>query len=171
MASLTIRFLNIFVSLVDILLFPAYFMIYKKIWKSKPRKLFQNHEFIFCSNNEQVLLKPSLPEPTCVNKEIIEKENLDTMAKLFDHSVAKFKDHPCLGTRKIIGTRKHFNENGKVLTKFLLEDEYHFNTYNDVSIRVTNVAKGLRYRSRAYPACYCNRVPKQSCHRYGYFPP
>ena len=93
--------------------------------------------------------------------ETIQKENLDTMAKLFDHSVAKYKDQPCLGSRKIIGTRKHFNENGKVLTKFLLEDTYHFNTYNDVSIRVTNVAKGLRYRSRAYPVTvtgFQNRV-------------
>ena len=98
-----------------------------------------------------MLLKPSLPEPSCANKEILEKEHLNTMDKVFEFCVKKYKDQPCLGSRKIIGTRRHVTDGGsgpggggnKVLKKLILEEDYHWQSYNEVSTRVSHVAKGL----------------------------
>ena len=142
--SLKIVILNVVVTLVDFVLFPVYYVFYNKPWKrpNTPRQIVRPHEFIYRDTTE-VLLKPSLPEPTCGNKEIMEKEALNTMDKVFDFCVKKYKDQPCLGSRKIIGTRRHVTENDKILKKLILEEDYHWQSYNEVSTRVSHVAKGL----------------------------
>ena len=71
------------------------------------------------------------------------ENGLDTMTKIFDFAVNRFGNKACLSYRKVIGTRKHLNEEGKILNKVLLEDCYTWQSYEQVSKRVEFVANGL----------------------------
>ena len=68
--------------MIDMIVFPINFLIYKNplraLTKSKSRVEYP-HEFIYCADMTQVILKPALPEATCANKEIMSKENLSTI--------------------------------------------------------------------------------------------
>ncbi len=86
------------------------------------------HQFLYNCNITEVDLKPAVPGPTCQNREAIlaqtEPDRIDTLEKVFDYAVTKFGDRQCLGTRRVLGTRKHLNEDGKLLNKLLMEDRY-----------------------------------------------
>ena len=137
--------------MIDMIVFPINFLIYKNplraLTKSKPRVEYP-HEFIYCADMTQVILKPALPEATCANKEIMSKENLNTIAKVFDYSVKKYEEQDCLGTRKIIGIQQIVenddnSDDGKIFTKMILDNKYQWQSYREISQRVTNVSKGL----------------------------
>ena len=122
-----INCLNLAVSLVDFVLFPVNYLIYKRPWtllksSDPPTGIHQHHELIFEKDCTDVLYKPALPEPTCKNREAMMMLSIDTMDKVFDYMVNKYGPKECLGHRKVIGTRKHTNEEGKVVNKVLLED-------------------------------------------------
>ena len=136
--------------MIDMIVFPISFLIYKNplraLTKSKSRVEYP-HEFIYCADMTQVILKPALPEATCANKEIMSKENLKTIAKVFDYSVKKYQEQDCLGTRKIIGIQQIVDDDnsddGKIFTKMILDNKYQWQSYREISQRVTNVSKGL----------------------------
>lgn len=136
--------------MIDMIVFPINFLIYKNplraLTKSKSRVEYP-HEFIYCADMTQVILKPALPEATCANKEIMSKENLNTIAKVFDYSVKKYEEQDCLGTRKIIGIQQIVDDDnsddGKIFTKMILDNKYQWQSYREISQRVTNVSKGL----------------------------
>ena len=131
--TLFINFVNVAATFVDFLFFPINYLIYKPPWKfwRKQRKL-QHHELIFGADCTDVLYKPALPEPTCKNKEAMINENIDTMDKIFDYMVKRYAQKACLGHRKVLGTKKHLNEEGKVLNKVLLEDRYGKNIEKNI---------------------------------------
>jgi hypothetical protein len=128
-STYVIKFLNIVVTLFDVVLYPVNYLVYKRPWRLRKRALNDTvvekpHEFILCANNTEMLLKPARPELTCSNRENMMSENLDTMSQVFDYAVKKYSNNPCLGTRKIIETKKHVNEDGKLLNKIIFEDRY-----------------------------------------------
>ena len=128
MASLLVTLINIIVSTLDFVLYPVHFLINKKPWKLPPRRPlgYQPHQLIFCANSTQVLLKPALPEPTCENSEAMKKAGVDTMNMVLEYMTAKYGERPCLGYRKVLGTRKHLAEDGKIQNKIIFEDRYIF---------------------------------------------
>lgn len=65
------------------------------------------------------------------------------MNKVFEFMVQRYGKRPCLGQRKVIGVRKHLNNEGKLLDKLLLENRYTWQSYEDVARRASNVAHGL----------------------------
>lgn len=47
------------------------------------------------------------------------KNNIDTLQKVFQFTVNKYKDYPCLGTRKIISEEDELQPNGRTFKKVL----------------------------------------------------
>ena len=127
-ASFGISVFSLLISIADVVMMPINFLVYKKPWRLRRRRSrwHRPHEFIYSGDTSEVVLKPAIPTPTCHNREAIlaqtEPDRIDTLEKVFDYAVAKFADKPCVGTRKILGTRKHLNEDGKLLNKLLMED-------------------------------------------------
>ena len=68
---------------------------------------------------------------------------LDTMAKIFDYAVQKHGKRDCLGTRQILNERVVQQPEGKEMVKLILDNKYKWQTYDQLSARVTAVAKGL----------------------------
>ena len=72
MTAFIVSVLNVAISLIDIILLPINYLIYRKPWKYDRKTLeHQPHELIFTSNCSQVIYKPPLPELSCANSEII----------------------------------------------------------------------------------------------------
>ena len=124
MATLLVGVLNVAITFLDLLLFPINYFIYKPPWKnSKQPTESYPHELIFSKDCTEVCYKPALPEPICLNQELMVNESLNTMDKVFDFMVKNYAKQSCLGHRKIIGTRKHLTEDGKVLNKIIFENK------------------------------------------------
>ena len=146
MTSFLVTLINVIVSSIDLILYPINFLIYKKPWKLPPRRPYgyQPHQLIFCgANSSQVLLKPSLPEPTCENSQAMKTAGVDTMNMVLEYMMAKYGNRPCLGYRKVLGTRKYLTDDGTVLEKIIFEDRYTWQSYHEIHQRVFNVAKGI----------------------------
>lgn len=120
MAGYTISVFKVIVSIVDLILFPIHYLIYKQPWKhdSKPKNALK-HQLILSRDGTQITYKPAYPEPTCQNKEAMVKENLNTMHKLIQYMARKYGSKPCLGHRRTLGTKM---VDAKV-TKFILDEK------------------------------------------------
>ena len=120
MAGYTISVLKVIVSIVDLILFPIHYLIYKQPWKHdyKPQNSLK-HQLILSPDGTQITYKPAHPEPTCQNKEAMVKEKLNTMHKLIQYMARKYGSKPCLGHRRTLGTKM---VDAKV-TKFILDEK------------------------------------------------
>ncbi|XP_030638129.1 long-chain-fatty-acid--CoA ligase 4b [Chanos chanos] len=69
-------------------------------------------------------------------------EGKDTLDKLFDFSVERFKQADCLGTREILSEESETQPSGKVFKKLVMGD-YHWRSYEDVDREVGLLGSGL----------------------------
>ncbi|XP_067949293.1 long-chain-fatty-acid--CoA ligase 4-like [Watersipora subatra] len=65
-----------------------------------------------------------------------------TLAELFEKSVLKYGEQPCLGTRQFFREEDELQPNGKVFKKSIL-GEYDWTSYNEVMQDVKNFGRGL----------------------------
>merc|ERR1712012_1091512 len=65
-----------------------------------------------------------------VYQQLILKDKVDTMDKVWNNSVEKYGARRCLGTRKVLGEEEEKQENGKIFKKLNL-GEYQWITYKD----------------------------------------
>ncbi|CAH1183332.1 unnamed protein product [Phaedon cochleariae] len=71
------------------------------------------------------------------------KENIDTMAKMFEYCSKKYPNRKCLGTREILAEEDEVQPNGRVFKKFVMGD-YRWKTFAEVNILAAHFGKGLR---------------------------
>ena len=76
-----------------------------------------------------------------VYQELILKDNVDTMDKVWNNSVEKYGARRCLGTRKVLGEEEEKQENGKIFKKLNL-GEYQWITYKDAHKISIDFAQG-----------------------------
>ena len=101
-------------------------------------------ELKFNGDKTEVVIDPSTTARSlCSNSLDIQANNIDTVFKLFQRSCSRYAKKDFLGTRKLIGTKTAEADNGKLLDKLILEDKYTWQSYEEVSQRVENIAKGL----------------------------
>ncbi|XP_018324557.1 long-chain-fatty-acid--CoA ligase 4 isoform X2 [Agrilus planipennis] len=77
-----------------------------------------------------------------VHVEIL-RENVDTLAKVFNYVSKKYANKRCLGTREIKAEEDELQPNGRVFKKYDLGD-YIWKTFAEVYVLATNFGKGLR---------------------------
>ncbi|PAA91233.1 hypothetical protein BOX15_Mlig030601g1 [Macrostomum lignano] len=75
---------------------------------------------------------------------LVEKPTLavDSMADMLRIAVAKYPSKRCLGTRELLSEEDERQPNGRVFKKLCFGD-YHWETYEEVNIRVDNFGRGL----------------------------
>ena len=164
MSSWAISALNVLITALDLIMFPMTFLTtMHHPWRRhvKRPKHYQPPEFVLDPDSGELVLNPEHPEATCANKEIMDKEGLDTMDKVFNFMTKKYLNKPCLGTRKVLGTTKRLTEEEKILKKVIFEDKYEITnfrcirckyfiiryywlTYKEVSEQVNSIAAGLQ---------------------------
>ena len=77
-----------------------------------------------------------------VYQELILKDKVDTMDKVWNNSVEKYGARRCLGTRKVLGEEEEKQENGKIFKKLNL-GEYQWITYKDAHKISIDFGSGL----------------------------
>ncbi|GFN91554.1 long-chain-fatty-acid--coa ligase 4-like [Plakobranchus ocellatus] len=65
-----------------------------------------------------------------------------TLADLFDRACRHYQKLPCLGTREVLSEEDEVQPNGKIFKKVIL-GEYHWMTYEELALRVSNFGRGL----------------------------
>lgn len=66
----------------------------------------------------------------------------DTLGKVWDEAVQRYRDHECFGTREVLKVLKEKQENGRIFEKLEL-GQYHWQTYGEADEKVTALMKGL----------------------------
>ena len=100
-----------------------------------------------------------IKETTTENKayrDLILRNNVDTLDKVWRNAVSKYDDKLCLGTRKILGTEEEKQKDGKVFKKLNL-GEYEWMSYReafDVSCKFGRGLRGLGQQPRTPIAIY-----------------
>jgi len=84
----------------------------------------------------------SVIQPSAVNRDI-RRYNLNTMEKVFSHSVGKFNERQSMGTRQILGETKEVQSDGRVHAKYDLGD-YQWRSYRDFGDQAEMFGRGLR---------------------------
>ena len=78
---------------------------------------------------------------TSKGREYIIAKNLDTMDKIWKHSLLRHSKKRCLGTRKIIEEKKVPGPDGKLLTKLVMEPSYNWISYEEVDQKSTYIGR------------------------------
>ena len=77
-----------------------------------------------------------------VYQDLILKDQVDTMDKVWNTSVTKYGNKKCLGTRQVLGEEEEKQDNGKVFKKLNL-GEYQWVSYEDAHKISINFGSGL----------------------------
>uniref|UniRef100_A0AAY5KS58 long-chain-fatty-acid--CoA ligase n=1 Tax=Esox lucius TaxID=8010 RepID=A0AAY5KS58_ESOLU len=99
----------------------------------------------------------------------------DTLDKLFEHAVQRFRDADCLGTREVLSEENELQPSGKVFKKLIL-GEYRWLSYQDVELSVRHLGSGLTalgQQPKSMVAIFCETraewmVAAQACFRYNF---
>jgi len=140
-SSLALAIIQIIVVIWDFLTIPFYFL-FQRPWIEQSKKGKQRARII--SHEADQVTARALPMLCSVKDELkANKEEINTMERLFKYCVQKHGYRPCLGTREVLGEEDEKQPNGKVFTKLQLGD-YSWSAYVDVQARADQLGKGLR---------------------------
>jgi len=144
--DLLLLLVSIVVFLYDFLTFPIYWLV-QQPWKKRAqleqdanwheveeRKSEGGEDFRGWSQKTEDSHK--------VYQELILKDKVDTMDKVWNNSVEKYGARRCLGTRKVLGEEEEKQENGKIFKKLNL-GEYQWITYKDAHKISIDFGSGL----------------------------
>lgn len=100
---------------------------------------------------------------------------LDTMDKVFEHSVRRFPHRDCLGTREVISEEDERQSNGKVFRKVIL-GEYRWLSYEETQAAASHLGSGLAalgQRPHNNIAIFCETraewmISAQACFMYSF---
>lgn len=66
-----------------------------------------------------------------------------TMDQAWDRAVREYANMPCMGTRQILSVEQELQPNGRSFEKYILGDEYEWESYAEIGLRVDAVGSGL----------------------------
>ncbi|XP_069748938.1 long-chain-fatty-acid--CoA ligase 4 isoform X2 [Narcine bancroftii] len=100
---------------------------------------------------------------------------LDTLDKLFEAAVKRFKKNDCLGTREMLSEENEVQANGKVFKKLIL-GEYKWLNYEEVSQHVDLFGSGLSslgLKAKDMVGIFCETraewmIAAQACFKYNF---
>uniref|UniRef100_A0AAY5K3E0 long-chain-fatty-acid--CoA ligase n=1 Tax=Esox lucius TaxID=8010 RepID=A0AAY5K3E0_ESOLU len=101
----------------------------------------------------------------------------DTLDKLFEHAVQRFRDADCLGTREVLSEENELQPSGKVFKKVAAKGFiYRWLSYQDVELSVRHLGSGLTalgQQPKSMVAIFCETraewmVAAQACFRYNF---
>jgi len=134
-----IIFIYIISHIYDYLTYPIWYFV-QKPWRVRQHRKGIHSKWDEPENGE--IVYHSSIEPGPVNRNL-RRYNLNTMEKVFSHSVGKFNDRQCLGTREILGEEKEAQPDGKVFAKYNL-GQYQWRSYRDFGDQSEKFGRGLR---------------------------
>ncbi|XP_049822400.1 long-chain-fatty-acid--CoA ligase 4 isoform X2 [Aethina tumida] len=102
----------------------------------------KNHKAKQITNDAKSITYTSTSEPGKHHVALV-RENIDTMAKMFEYVARTYPNKRCLGTREILGEEDEKQPNGRVFKKYNMGD-YKWKTFSEVNNLATNFGKGLR---------------------------
>ena len=147
-ASVLIAIIRCVVFIYDIITFPIYFFI-QKPWElyNLKKEPWATEVSSFASSSESEVTYRSTGKKYFAKNKIckeLEENGVDTIEKMFSFICKKYKDKPCVGTRKIhkVEERKH-PDTGKVIKYYKMGD-YHWQSYDQMYDRVLKFGKGIR---------------------------
>jgi len=125
----------------NLLTLPAYILI-QRPWKKRAEvktgaawhETSKNDQFISYSQETRTDNK--------VYNELILKNDVDTVHKVWTTAVSMYQDRLCLGTREVIGEAEEKQDNGKVFKKLVL-GQYQWTDYQQAHAISTNFGAGL----------------------------
>jgi long-chain acyl-CoA synthetase len=139
--------LNFIVGIVDIILYPFYYFWYqpwKELGKRKTRRT--NLEFI---SKTEVIAKPVVLSWDLELKP--NQTNANNIYELFRISAEKHSNKPCSGTRKILSEILEKDAKGMVVKKFLMDEEYQWQSFETIQKRIDDVSDGLQVGTSVNP--------------------
>jgi len=127
---------------LDFITLPLYLLV-QKPWKKRAqiKKAANWHEIEEKENYVGVVQETSTDND--VYRELILKNNVDTVDKVWNNAVQLYDQKLCLGTRKVIGEEEERQGNGKVFKKLNL-GEYEWMNYKKAHEISTQFGMGLR---------------------------
>ena len=118
--------------------YPLYYLICQP-WKKTINYGRKRTEQVGSFKSDEVIYR-AIPYTSPCRDYIIGK-NLDTMDKIWKHSVLKHQGKRCLGTRKIIEEKIIPDQNGKPMTKLVKEPFYKWISYEEADQKSTNIGR------------------------------
>jgi len=142
MIDVLLVIIRVFICICDILTLPLYLIVQKPWQKSAEVKKGANwHELKQNENYVGVVQETSTDNQ--VYRDLILKNNVDTVDKVWNNAVKLYDEKLCLGTRKILGEDEEKQCNGKVFKKLNL-GEYQWMNYREAHEISTQFGCGLR---------------------------
>ncbi|CRL04303.1 CLUMA_CG017401, isoform A [Clunio marinus] len=138
--SLTIGILEFFSFFYTVITFPVYAII-QRPWNR--RTLSRRVKAKAISQNKSQITYRSLSGPTDLHKEIILKNKLDTLEKVWNYVVKEKTTAKCLGTRRILAEVDEVQPNGQIMKKLKMGD-YVWRDFIETNRDVLNFGKGIR---------------------------
>eukprot|EP00091_Calanus_sinicus_P002707 TRINITY_DN12796_c0_g1_i2.p2 TRINITY_DN12796_c0_g1~~TRINITY_DN12796_c0_g1_i2.p2 ORF type:complete len:308 (-),score=94.80 TRINITY_DN12796_c0_g1_i2:980-1867(-) len=131
-----------FIFALDIITLPLYLLV-QKPWEKRAqlRKAANWHEIERKENYVGVIQETSTENN--IYRELILKNNVDTVDKAWNNAVKLYDQKLCLGTRKVLGEEVEKQSNGKVFKKLNL-GEYEWMNYTKAHEISTQFGSGLR---------------------------
>ena len=127
------------IAIVDILLYPFYYVWYQP-WKELEKRKTRRTTIEYISGTE-VLAKPVI---TPFHRQIKQNQpDASNIYELFKIAAEKHSSQPCSGTRKVLSEKMEKDSKGTVTTKFMMEDDYQWQSFETVHKRIENVSDGL----------------------------
>jgi len=142
MIDVLLVIIRVFICMCDILTLPIYLIVQKPWQKRAEVKKGANwHEITQNENYVGVVQETSTDNQ--VYRDLILKNNVDTVDKVWNNAVKLYDKKLCLGTRKILGEEEEKQCNGKVFKKLNL-GEYQWMNYREAHEISTQFGCGLR---------------------------
>eukprot|EP00092_Neocalanus_flemingeri_P024233 GFUD01026282.1.p1 GENE.GFUD01026282.1~~GFUD01026282.1.p1 ORF type:complete len:737 (-),score=160.12 GFUD01026282.1:30-2240(-) len=131
-----------FIFALDIITLPLYLFV-QKPWakRAEIKKAANWHEIASNENHVGVIQETSTENEQY--RELILKNNVDTVDKVWNNAVDLYDQKLCLGTRTVIGEEEEKQRNGKVFKKLNL-GEYKWMNYQQAHQISTQFGCGLR---------------------------
>lgn len=131
-----------FIFALDIITLPLYLLVQKPFEKRAQLKKAANwHEIERKENYVGVMQETSTEND--IYRELILKNNVDTVDKAWNNAVKLYDQKLCLGTRTVLGEEVEKQSNGKVFKKLNL-GEYEWMNYKKAHEISTEFGRGLR---------------------------
>jgi long-chain acyl-CoA synthetase len=131
--------LKSFVVIVDVILYPFYYLWYQP-WNELSKRRIRRTTIEFISENE-VIAKPVVTPQHLEVKQ--NQASANNIYELFKISAEKHSNKPCSGTRKILSEKLEKDAKGTVVKKFIMEENYQWQSFDTIRKRKDDVSDGL----------------------------
>ncbi|KAL0274114.1 UNVERIFIED_CONTAM: hypothetical protein PYX00_006617 [Menopon gallinae] len=131
----------------DVITYPVYMLIYRP-WEKKAASDRIKAKPIAVEDKSITYRNVASPKET---HQMLIREGVDTMEKMFKHVVSHYPNRPCLGTRQILSEEDETQPNGRIFKKYVMGD-YKWLSYKEVDKIAREFGAGL---------CTLNQKAKQ----------